>query len=154
MLRVLLASISIFSLSVAASECPELSQALEQAVTQHIHEIRASEYCKARLIQSNQSISIVIYTAEGQCNSSTVQPAGSCSNNWVRYMAGVSKGSILAPVLVGGKGNFTDQKITITGNNVTISGVTLGEHDGLCCPTVPQTKSYKVTKNGFVEFFP
>lgn len=154
MLRLLVASIFFISLQAAGDNCPELPQSIETAIFKHINKIRAYEYCDARLIESSHNRTIVIYTAEGECNESTEQPPGSCSNNWARYMIGEYSGRLIAPVLIGGKGNFTDHEIMSTGNEIKISGVTVGSEDGLCCPTVPQTKAFRVADNGFEEFFP
>ena len=154
MKRIAISFLFAASFSVVAEECPSIPKNLENAVIQHIQTIRASEYCEARSVQSNKTLSVVIYTAEGECGSNSKEEPGTCSVNWVRYMVGEYNGKIIGPVSIGGKGNLSDTQVKISGGVVEISGLTIGANDALCCPSVSASKKYRVAENGFQEILP
>ena len=142
------------SLPVAAEECPKVPKAIETAIAEHIEAMRATEYCEARTVRSDGKLSIVIYTAEGACGSDSNEKPGTCSSIWDRYLIGERNGKIIGPEPVGGKFDFSDRKLRISGNVVDISGLTPGANDAFCCPTVPASRKYKVSKDGFEEISP
>ncbi|OGR05388.1 MAG: hypothetical protein A2511_00415 [Deltaproteobacteria bacterium RIFOXYD12_FULL_50_9] len=141
-------------LTTVAGECPPAPNTIEKAINEHIQKIRASEYCPARSIQSQNDTIIAVYTAEGECGEDKETPPGACSVNWVRYMVGSLNGKIIGPVIVGGKGGLADNEIKIKGNIVELVGLTIGPNDALCCPSVPSSKRFGFSENGFKEIKP
>jgi len=152
-ISILLAALLI-SQNISAGECPPTPENIDKAINSHIRKIRASEYCPARSIKSENGTVIVVYTAEGECGEDKESTPGTCSNNWVRYMVGSISGRIIGPIKVGGKGDLSDSEIKIEGNIVEIAGLTIGPNDAMCCPSVPKTKKYEFSKNGFKEIQP
>ena len=94
--------------------------------------MRATEYCEARTVKSDGKLSVVIYTAEGACGSDSKEEPGTCSSTWFRFMVGERNGKIIGTEQIGGKFDFSDRKIRISGNVVEISGLTLGDKDAFC----------------------
>ena len=152
-IAILLAAL-IISQNILAGECPPTPPNIDKAINSHIQKIRASEYCPARSIKSENGIAIAVYTAEGACGDDKETAPGACSNNWVRYMIGSIRGTIIGPIEVGGKGDLSDREIRIEGNIGELVGLTIGPDDALCCPSVPKTKKYEFSKNGFKKIQP
>ena len=69
-------------------------------------------------------------------------------------MVGSLNGKIIGPVIVGGKGGLADNEIKIKGNIVELVGLTIGPNDALCCPSVPSSKRFGFSENGFKEIKP
>jgi len=42
----------------------------------------------------------------------------------------------------------------LAGNSVELIGLSIGPNDPLCCPSIPQTKKFKFSQNGFKEIKP
>ena len=151
---VMIALMVLLAFTANAEECPSIPSALQQAMTRHVTKIRAEEYCPGRVLKSNGELSVLIYTAEGACGDDTTQEPGTCSVTWVRYMVGLYKGKIVAPIIVGGKGDLCDKKVSISKGIVTVSGLEVGPSDAFCCPSVPAKKMFKVSEGHFVEVTP
>jgi len=134
----------------SAKDCSPVPAALKNAMLQHISSIRADEYCAARTFKADSELSVLIYTAEGACDKDRSQKRGTCSTNWVRYMVGEYKGKPIEPVVVGGKGGLEDRRVTLSKGVIKISGLTVGNSDPLCCPTVPAVETFKVSGGRFV----
>lgn len=150
--RALLASLlATVALTAKADNCPLVSPLLQKAMLQHIAHIRADEYCPARSVKSEGNLSVLIYTAEGACNGNRAQQPGTCSNDWVRYMVGENKGRLLAPVIVGGKGRFEDDTISLAKGLIKISGLAAGKSDASCCPGTSAVRTFRVSEGRFVE---
>jgi hypothetical protein len=153
-MKFLFLSLFAAGISNAAEECQTLPETLEASVNLHIQTMRAYEHCEARKLQSTQDVSVVIYTAEGACSNDSTQEPSACSNNWDRYMTGEIDGKVLKPIRVGGRAEFADSQIKITGAIVELSGFSVSPNDPLCCPSVLASKKYRATSNGFEEIPP
>jgi hypothetical protein len=58
----------LLSLNAAAKECPPTPDTIKKAINNHILQIRADEYCKARAVKTEGNITMAVYTAEGACD--------------------------------------------------------------------------------------
>jgi hypothetical protein len=154
MKRIAMVLLLAASLPVAAGECPRVPKAIEAAIAEHIEALRATEYCEARTVKSDGKLSVVIFTAEGACGGDSKEKPGTCSSTWDRFMVGERKGKIIGPDQIGGKFDFSDKKVRISGNVVEISGLTPGADDAFCCPTVPASRKYKISTDGFEQVSP
>lgn len=134
------------SFDALAGGCPAAPAPIEKAIHRHIAMLRATEYCAARRVKTERGITVAIYTAEGACAALDLRlKPGSCSNDWARYMVALSGQRVTAPVEIGGKGGFTDTDVKISDGVVEVKGVSVGPHDPICCPSVQETKQYKVS---------
>lgn len=154
MKRIAMGLLFAASLPVAAEECPRIPKAIEAAIADHIEALRATEFCEARNVKSDGKLSVVIFTAYGACGSDSKEEPGTCSSVWFRFMVGERNGKIIGPDEIGSKFDFSDRKIRISGNVVEISGLSPGPNDGFCCPSVPASRKYKVSKDGFEQILP
>jgi hypothetical protein len=144
-----------FPLTAGNGDCPSTPDGIKKAIESHIRKIRADEYCNARTVKTEGSITIAVYTAEGSCEGfSKKAKAGTCSNDWVRYMIGSINDKIIGPLIVGGKGDLTDDKLIILENTIELSGLSIGPNDSMCCPSKPKTKIFKFSQGGFSEIKP
>lgn len=150
----LLPLISTAALSANAASCPAAPASLKNIMVQHIVEIRANEYCEARVFKASEGLSILIYTAEGACGKEKIETPGTCSTNWVIYMVGEHQDVPIGPVVVGGKGFYEEKQVSIFNGVVKITGLTYGRSDPLCCPTIPAVKFFKVSDGRFVQVKP
>lgn len=148
-------SLLVFPLGAQAGSCPAVPVEIEKAIRHHMATLRATEYCGARTVKAEGGITVAIYSAEGACAAlnSRAKP-GTCLNNWVRYMVALSGERVTPPVEIGGRGSLTDTGIKISGGIVEVNGLSLGPNDALCCPSVPQTKMFKVSSSGLSEVRP
>ncbi|HKA77224.1 MAG TPA: hypothetical protein VKD19_08965 [Pseudolabrys sp.] len=147
--------ILVFPLGALAESCPAAPAAIEKAIRQHIATLRATEYCGARTVKAKGNITVAIYTVEGACAALNPRAKpGTCSNNWVRYIVALSGQRVTPPVEVGGKGGLTDTGVKISEGVVEVSGLSLGPSDPMCCPSVPQTKMFKISSSGLSEVRP
>lgn len=145
----------LLSSNAPANECPPTPNNIRAAIQDHIQKIRAAEYCRARVVETGGNITVAVYTAEGACLGSTRgEAAGTCSNDWARYMVGAIDGKIIGPIKVGGKGDITDSEIRVSDNTVELTGVTMGPNDPMCCPSVPSRKLFRFSHEGFSEIKP
>ncbi|MEF9387163.1 hypothetical protein V4890_16290 [Ralstonia solanacearum species complex bacterium KE056] len=145
----------VLPLDALAGSCPATPAKIEKAIRQHIVTLRAAEYCDARTVKAEDGVTVAIYTAEGAC--ATLDPRakpGTCSNNWVRYMVALSGQRITPPIKVGGKGGLTATGIRISNGTVEVSGLSLGPQDSTCCPSVPETKKFRISPSGLSEVRP
>lgn len=141
--------------SALAGSCPAAPVEIEKAIRQHIVTLRAVEYCAARTVKNEGGITVAIYTAEGACASLSSQAKpGTCSNNWVRYMIALSSQPVTAPVEVGGKGGLNDTGVKISEGIIEVNGLSPGPNDPLCCPSVPETKRFKLSPSGLGQVRP
>jgi hypothetical protein len=128
------------------------SAQVENAIHRHITRLRAIEYREARRVTTVNGTTVAIYTAEGACEGFDLQATpGTCSNNWVRYMIAISGNRTTLPLEVGGKGDLSDTKTTISEGVIEISGLSFSPGDSLCCPSVPKTKKYQITPSGLSQ---
>ena len=144
--RVVLFLVAIHCCNAFAQDCPETPFQIAKAIQLNVAHLRAAEYCRARVLATEGSITAVVYTAEGACqgfNSSEV--SGTCTNQWDRYLVALVEGHVTPPVKVGGKGGLLDQKMSLSNGVVEITGLTIGPNDPMCCPTVPLTKRFKIS---------
>jgi hypothetical protein len=138
-----------------AEDCPTLPIEIQNAIEQHISNLKAFEYCNARKLKSEKGITIAIYTAEGACVDLDPQAApGTCSNKWVRYIVSLKDKKVSQPIEVGEKGGFSDQNIKISSKTIELRGLSNGKNDPLCCPSIPTTKKFKITQSGLIETHP
>jgi hypothetical protein len=144
----------LISLSAMAEECPATPGNIKKAIDKHVRKIRAAEYCAARSIKIEGENAIAVYTAEGACFSDKESTAGACGNHWERYMVGSINGKTIGPIEVGSKDSFSDSEMKLAGNSVELIGLSIGPNDPLCCPSIPQTKKFKFSQNGFKEIKP
>ncbi len=145
-------SLLVLSLDVLAGGCPAAPAKIEKAIQQHMITLRATEYCEARTVKTEHGITVAIYTAEGACAGQDPQAQpGTCSNNWVRYMVVRANQKITPPVEVGGKGGMTDTGVRISSGTIEVKGRSLGPKDSMCCPSVPETKTFKISPSGRVH---
>lgn len=144
-----------FPLGALAGSCPPAPAEIEKAIRQHIATLRATEYCGARKVTAEGGITVAIYTAEGACAALNPRAKpGTCSNNWVRYMVALSGQRVMLPVEVGGKGRLAVTGVKISQDIVEVNGLSRGPNDAMCCPSVPQTKMFKVSSSGLSEVRP
>ena len=144
----------LMSFNAVAEECPITPDNITEAIENHIREIRASEYCPGRSIRTDGVNTIVVYTAEGACDPEEESAAGLCGNHWERYMIGSINGKIIGPIEVGRKGELSDKEIKITGNLIELTGLAIQPKDSFCCPSLPQTKKFEFSQDGFNEIKP
>jgi hypothetical protein len=150
---IILAAILI-SFNAMAEECPATPDNIKKAIKNHVRKIRAVEYCAARSIEIEGKNAIAVYTAEGACFSDKKSTAGACGNHWERYMVGSINEKTIGPIEVGGKDSFSDSEMKLAGNTVELIGFSIGPNDPLCCPSIPQTKKFEFSQNGFKEIKP
>ncbi len=142
-------------LIASAGSCPAAPVEIEKAIRQHIVTLRAVEHCAARTVKDEGGITVAIYTAEGACaNLSSKAKSGTCSNNWVRYMVALSGRQVTAPVEVGRKGGLSDTSVKVSGRVIDVNGLSLGPNDSMCCPSVPETKRFKLSPSGLSQVRP
>ena len=128
---------------------------IEKAIHQHVAKLRATEYRDARTVKAESGIVVAIYTVEGACAGLSLRAKpGTCSNNWVRYMVALSGHRVTPPVVVGGNGGFSDAGVKISDGLIEISGRSAGPNDAVCCPSVPETKRFKISASGLSEVRP
>lgn len=148
-------SLLVFPLSVLAGSCPAAPVEIEKAIRQHLTTLRAAEYCGARTVKAEGGLIVAIYTAEGACAALNPRAKpGTCSNNWVRYMVALSGQRVTPPVEIGGKGGLTDTGVKVSDGMVEVTGLSFGPNDSTCCPSVPETKRFKVSPSGLSEVRP
>lgn len=151
-LRAAVFSLLLFPLGALAASCPVAPAPIEKAIHRHIDTLRATEYCDARRVKTEDGVTVAIYTAEGAC--AGVDPRGqpgTCSVNWVRYMVALAGRRVTPPVEVGGKGGLTDVGVEISDGIIEVKGLSVGPNDPLCCPTLPATKKFKLSPSGLTE---
>jgi hypothetical protein len=145
----------VLSCDALAGGCPAAPAQIEKVIRQHIVTLRATEYCEARRVKTENGITVAIYTAEGACTAINPRAKpGTCSNNWVRYMVALSGQRITPPVKVGGKGGLSDTGVKISDGLIEVIGLTVGPADSMCCPSVPETKIFKISPSGLSEVRP
>ena len=66
-------------------------------------------------------------------------------------MVALSGQRITPPVEVGGKDGLTDTDIKISDGIIEVSGLSVGPNDAMCCPSVPETKKFKISPSGLSE---
>lgn len=142
----------VLPLGALAGSCPVAPAQIEKAIGQHVAALRATEYCDARTVKTENGVTVAIYTAEGACAELNARAKpGTCSNNWVRYMVALSGRRVTPPVEIGGKGGFMDVGVTISDREIEVRGLSLGPNDPICCPTLPVTKKFEVSPSGLSE---
>jgi hypothetical protein len=134
----------LLTVNASADDCIVVPKPLAKEITKHLGKIRAGEYCPATILQSNEKITIVIFTAEGPCFNQINETPGSCGNNWVSYMVGSVNGKIFPPIKVGGKGGLSIERVKIINSKVELSGLSKGKDDGFCCPSVQTTTTFEI----------
>ena len=135
-----------------AADCPAAPAALVDSIQSHIHALEAAEDCDARRVKEENGLAVVIYTAEGACaQTDPGATPGSCSNNWVRYMVAMSGSRITSPVQVGGKGGLTDMSIRFRNGTIEVVGLSVGPSDAMCCPSVHETKRFRIVGSSLRE---
>jgi hypothetical protein len=156
-MRLLIAIVLLLVLPVdAMAGSPTAASAqIEKAIHKHIIKLRATEYRDARTVQAEDGIVVAMYTVEGTCAGLNPRAKpGTCSNNWVRYMVALSGHRITPPVVIGGKGGLSDTGVKISDGIIEVSGLSAGPNDAVCCPSVPETKSFKFSRSGLSEVRP
>jgi hypothetical protein len=66
-------------------------------------------------------------------------------------MIGSINDKIIGPLIVGGKGDLTDDKLIILENTIELSGLSIGPNDSMCCPPSPKQKYSNFHKGGSVR---
>ncbi len=130
---------------------------IRRAISNHAKNERAGNpICGAKENINTADKVIVTYILEGACGkyeygeSEGIIP-GACGNDYRYYMVGLMNGNIIEPITIGGKSGFMDKEIKIVGDTIELNGLTVGEDDPSCCPSVPETKKFKIEQNGFYE---
>jgi hypothetical protein len=146
-----LAAAALFLPPALAAQRSDVSlPRLRQAVLRHGARERGALLCLPADVRSRQGLTVLIYTIEGACGRHRASLPGGCSNQWNRYLTGLYRGRVIAPIVIGGKARFQGQGFTLKGRTVDIQGTELGPADALCCPTQAAQRSYRFDGRRFV----
>lgn len=135
------------------NKCFPVSDLAQNQITRLEEEIWGNEYCGGRSGVKTETVEVILVTVEGACRDNKTERKGGCGNNYQRYMLGIKDGEVLETIAVGGTFDFLASGVTLQGQDVILYGEAYTATDAKCCPSLPETRTYKIIENYFVEVF-
>lgn len=144
-----LCCIFLCSANLQAADCPPVSKKMTAEITRQLEQLRATETCENRYIYKEMGVELVLFSIKGSCINNPDATPGTCSDKTAVYLAGVISGQVLAAVETSDAAGFAPIKVRKETDVAVVTGLKHAPTDPLCCPSIKEARSLKITATGF-----
>lgn len=141
--------IFLCSANLQAADCPAVSKKMTAEITRQLEQLRAVESCENRYIYKEMGVELVLFSIKGSCSNNPDAAPGTCGDKTSMYLAGVLSGQVLAAVEASDATGFAPIKVRKDADTAIITGLKHAPTDPLCCPSIKENRSLKITAAGF-----